>query len=417
MSEDEIKGYIETIRTYEKKKIKEGYEKCRKLRQSMIKSTKKVKESSVKLIEETDPQLTEEGVQKITKKGKIYFRSLKEINRLVHYTSQQFSDFQIPNPSQKLTSTELNQFIRVVSRAVNDVNRERATADKVMGLDFMLKKRSVYVPLSKIGSDLSTLRDIQKEEYRIIKILEDLENLVIDVRDILNKITETESDLERLQNEYEGIVSNKTDIEGELNLIVEDPIIKESRQRGIRMTELEIEMGKHLNSFKKIFKKYAREIQRGSFSGDFGLVGVALAYEKNPVHHFLKESDDNPEIVALLEELLKVGESNLHLKQKNVVNIRKELNIINEGKLNAWKKEWKLCRDINNKDKESPEFQALNKKYLRKEEEVEKIKTRMNEKDEEIALKKKEITQLTESLAERGQRAVDFASELGVFEK
>jgi len=417
MSEDEIKGYIETIRTYEKKKIKEGYEKCRKLRQSMIKSTKKVKESSVKLIEETDPQLTEEGVQKITKKGKIYFRSLKEINRLVHYTSQQFSDFQIPNPSQKLTSTELNQFIRVVSRVVNDVNRERATADKVMGLDFMLKKRSVYVPLSKIGSDLSTLRDIQKEEYRIIKILEDLENLVIDVRDTLNKITESESDLERLQNEYEGIVSNKTDIEGELNLVVEDPIIKESRQRGIRMTELEIEMGKHLNSFKKIFKKYAREIQRGSLSGDFGLVSTALAYEENPVHHFLKESDDNPEIITLMEELLKVGKSNLHLKQRNVVNIRKELNIIKEGKLDAWKKEWKLSVDKKHEEKESPEFQALNKKYLRKKEEVEKIKTRITEKDEEIALKKKEIAQLTESLEERGQRAIDLASEPGVFEK
>lgn len=417
MSEDEIKGYIETIETQEKKKIKEGYEKCKKLRQSMIKSAEKVKESTVKLIEETDPQLTEEGVQKITKKGKIYFRSLKEINRVVHYISEQFSDFHIPNPSQKLTSTELNQFIRVVSRIVNDVNRERSTADKVMGLDFMLKKRSVYVPLSKIGSYLSTLRDIQKEEYLVIKILEDLENLIIDIRDTLNKITETKTDLERLQNEYEGIVSNKTDIEGELNLVVEDPMIKESRQRGIRMTEMEIEMGKHLNSFKKIFKKYAREIQRGSFSGDFGLVSAALAYEENPVHQFLKEPDDNPEIMALMEELLKVGKSNLHLKQKNVVNIRKELNTIKEGKLDAWKKEWKLSADRNHKDKESPEFQALNKKYLRKEEEVEKIKTKINEKNEEIALKKKEITQLNESLAERGQRAVDLATELGVFEK
>jgi hypothetical protein len=411
MSEDEIRGYINTIQAQQKKTIKLAYEKSKNLREEIIKNTKKVREGGNKLIEETDPQLTEEGVKRITKKGKIYFRSLKAINKLTHFITNEFADFQIPDPSRKLTSGELSQFIRVLSRLVNDTNRERAAADSIMGLDFMLKKRSIYGPINKIGSDLSKLRDIQKGEYRIIKILEDLENLVIDVRDILGKLSQSEEDLERLRSEYEDIKESKNGAEDDLSIILEDPLIKDSRQRGIRMTELEIEMGKHLNSFKKIFKKYAREVQRGSFSGDFGLVGTALAYEENPVQQFLKEENGNPEITVLLEELFKVGKSNLHLKQKDINNIRKELNLINQGKLDSWKKEWKHNFTEKQKEGASSEFRVINDKLIKIEKKVEQIKTSLNEKEEEIALKKKEINQYSESLTERYQRSSDLANE------
>jgi hypothetical protein len=177
------------------------------------------------------------------------------------------------------------------------------------------------------------------------------------------------------------------------------------------MTELEIEMGKHLNSFKKIFKKYAREVQRGSFSGDFGLVGTALAYEENPVQQFLKEENGNPEITVLLEELFKVGKSNLHLKQKDINNIRKELNLINQGKLDSWKKEWKHNFTEKQKEGASSEFRVINDKLIKIEKKVEQIKTSLNEKEEEIALKKKEINQYSESLTERYQRSSDLANE------
>ncbi len=411
MSEDEIRGYINTIQNQQKKTINLAYDKSKSLREQIIKNTEKVREGCSKLIEETDPQLTEEGVKKITKKGKIYFRSLKAINKLAHFISSEFTDFQIPDPSRQLTSSDLNQFIRALSRIVNDVNRECAEADSIMGLDFMLKKRSIYGPINKIGSDLSKLRDIQKGEYRIVKILEDLQNLVIDVKDISTKLSQSEEELKLLCNEYEDINENKSSADDELSIILEDPLIKDSRQRGIRMTELEIEMGKHLNSFKKILKKYAREVQRGSFSGDFGLVSTALAYEENPVHQFLKEEDGNPEITVLLEELFKVGKSNLYLKQKDINNIRKELNLINQGKLDSWKKEWKQNFTEKQKEESSSEFQVINNKLIKIEEKVELIKTRLSEKEEEIALKKKEIDQYSESLSERHQRSIDLANE------
>jgi hypothetical protein len=412
MSEEEIRGFISIIKTQQKKTIKTAYELSRKLRESNIKNSEKVEEGSKKLIEETDPQLTEEGVKKITKKGKIYFRSLKEINKLVHFIKEQFTDFKVPNPSENLSSAELNQFIRILSRIINDINRERAKADSTMGLDFMLKKRSVYVPLGKMANDLAKIRDVQKGEYRIIKTLEDLENLAIDVKNISEKIILFEEELKHLQDEHEAIVKDKDNIENQISFILENTLIKASRQRSIRMTELEIEIGKHLNSFKKIFKKYSREVQRGSFSGDFGLVSTAIAYEENPVKQFLNENENNSEIIALLEELLKIGQSNLHLKQKNIINIRKELKIINQGKLNIEKDEWKEILNEKQKEGDSDEFKALNRKLIKAENDLELIKNELNSKKEEISLKEKELTQSNDSLAERRQRAEDLVKDI-----
>jgi chromosome segregation ATPase len=178
------------------------------------------------------------------------------------------------------------------------------------------------------------------------------------------------------------------------------------------MTELEIEIGKHLNSFKKIFKKYSREVQRGSFSGDFGLVSSAIAYEENPVKQFLNESENNSEIIALLEELLKIGQSNLHLKQKYIINIRKELKIINQGKLNIEKDEWKEILNEKQKEGDSDEFKALNRKLTKAENDLELIKNELNSKKEEISLKEKEITQSNDSLAERRQRTEDLVKDI-----
>ena len=410
MTEDEIKGLAEGIRVQERKSINLAYEKNKKILQSMHKLSEKVKEGCKKLIEETEPKLTEEGMKKI--KFRSQFESLKIINALTHFTNDRFSDFSIPDASQKLTSVELNQFIRTVSRLINETNHERSAADSAMGIDFMLKKRTIYSPLNKIGSDLAKLRNLQKEEYQIIKALEDLNSLIIDVKDLSQKISITDEDLNHLQDEYERLKETIKGAEKEKAILLDNPLIKDSRLRGIRMTELEIEIGRHLNSFKKTFKKYRREVQRGSVSGEFGLVNTALAYEESPVQRFLEEEEGNPEITALMEELTKVGKSDLHLKQKDINNINKELKALQQGKMDTRRKEWKENLIQKRKVEESLEFKAINEKLTQCEKKITALKAKLEEKEEEINLDKKKKTQLAESLSERRQRATDIATEV-----
>ncbi|MFX1282291.1 MAG: coiled-coil domain-containing protein [Promethearchaeota archaeon] len=410
MAEDEIKGLSESIKIQRKKEIQLAYEKSKKLLQSMHKNSEKVKEGCKKLVEETEPKLTEEGMKKI--KFRSQFESLKVMNALAHSIDKQFLDFQVPEASKRLTSIELNQFIRDVSRLLNDINKEKNAADSVMGIDFMLKKRTIYNPISKLGSELAKLRDLQKEEYRIIKALEDLADLNTDVKDLLQKISKLKEEQNQIQTELKTLEESLTEAEKEKTRLSENPSIKVSRKSGIRMTELEIEIGRHLNSFKKIFKKYAREIQRGSISGDFGIVNTALAYEKNPVQSFLEEEEGNPEIIALMEELIKVGKTDLHLKQKNINNLTHELNALQEGKMDSKKNEWKDHLAQKEELEGSSEFKSINDLLIQCEENIAVLKADITEKEEEMSLNRKNFTQSTESLSERRQRAKDIATEV-----
>ncbi|MFX0207395.1 MAG: hypothetical protein ACFFDT_15510 [Candidatus Hodarchaeota archaeon] len=414
MTEDEIKGFAESIKMQRKKTIQLAYEKSKKLLQSMHKNSEKVKEGCNKLIEETEPKLTEEGMKKI--KFRSQFESLKVINALAHFIDEQFSrflkDFQVPEASTEMNSIELNQFIRVVSRLLNDTNREKNAADSIMGIDFMLKKRTIYNPLGKLGSDLAKLRDLQKDEYRVIKALEDLDDLNTDVKDLLQKISMLKEEQNQFETELKTLEEAITEAEKEKAHLLENPSIKVSRKCGIRMTELEIEIGRHLNSFKKIFKKYAREIQRGSISGDFGIVSTALAYEKNPVQSFLEEEEGNPEIIALMKELIKVGKSELHLKQKNVNNLTHELNALRQGKMDSKKNEWKEHLTRKEEVEGSSEFKSIDDQLIQCEENIAALKANITEKKEELDLSKKNLTQSTESLSERRQRAKDIVTEV-----
>jgi hypothetical protein len=393
------------------KPIKIAYDKSSKLRASINKQRNKIIEDSQKLIDETDPQLTEEGVKKITKKGKIYFRSLKAFNPLLHTLNDQLTKLKVPDEKKDLTTTELNHFIRDLSRMINDINKEKATVDAIMGLDFMLKKRGVYGSLSKIISDLSKLRDLQKEEYTVVKAIEDLESLDRDVIRIGDQIEQLKKDiisLEEKQIETENLEREKENIKKNL---LENPVIFNSRKNGIRMTELEIEIGKQLNSFKKIFKKYGREIQRGSISGEFGLVSTASAYEQNPVQKFLEENEENSEIIALLEELIKVGSTELKLKQNIINNLTQAMRRISQGKLDSDKKEWHELSNKKKEDESSPEFKEINNKLTKCENEIKNIIETLKKIRDDKSLKEKELTSLSESLVERKSRSSTILDE------
>ncbi|MHA2289661.1 MAG: hypothetical protein ACXABG_12830 [Promethearchaeota archaeon] len=412
MSIADVEEKIELIQKRKRKTITIAFDKSRKIRKTIQKHRKKILEDTQKLIDETDPQLTEEGVQKITKKGKIYFRSLKAFNPFLHFINSQSSKLKIPKVKQQLTSAELNQFVRNLSRFVNDVNKEKAKVDAVMGLDFMLKKRGVYSAFAKIISELNLLRDLQKEEYTVVKAIEDLESIVKDIENIQIKSEQLENERVDLEIQLESTEDTRNKKEEVKTALVSNPIISNSRQRGIRMTELEIEMGTHLNSFKKIFKKYAREVQRGSVSGEFGLVNTALSYEKNPVQKFLEEPENNPEVSALIEELIKVGEKYLHLKQKNVSNLSRALKNIQDGKFDPPKNEWHDLNQKKTKDDASSEFKGVNGELMKIENELKDIEENISGINENISLKSRELSNLSESLENRINRSLEIFEEV-----
>jgi len=417
MSEAEIEQNISLINEKCQKSIKIAYDRSKKIRLVIKKHKNKIIEDAEKLIKETDPQLTEEGVKKITKKGKIYFRSLKAFNPLVHEIHNQATKLNVPGKKRELTSVEMNNFVRAISRMINDINKEKSKVDAIMGLDFMLKKRGIYGALGKINSELVNLRELQEEEYSIIKALEDLDSLGRDVRKIKENIEQLIEKTEELEKQLENTLNVKTEKENIKDSLLKNPRIYNSRMRGIRMTELEIEIGKHLNSFKKIFKKFAREAQRGTVSSEFGIVSSAISYEKNPVQKFLEEADDNPEILTLLQELINLGKSGLNLKQKDVNNLTRVMKNIQMGKDDKDKNEWHDLSKKRKEDESSAEFNKVNKELTKCEEEIKEIIKSLNKLEEGIVHRKKEQSSLVESLEERKTRANEITTKAVNFQQ
>ncbi|MHA2347126.1 MAG: hypothetical protein ACXACP_10440 [Candidatus Hodarchaeales archaeon] len=132
---------------------------------------------------------------------------------------------------------------------------------------------------------------------------------------------------------------------------------------------------------------------------------AALAYEKKPVQKFLEESEENSEIKALLEELIKVGPTNLHLNQKNINNLNQAMRKIQQGKLNSDKKEWHELNNKKTEDDSSPEFTEINNKLAKCENEIKGVIESIKKIREEISRKEKEQNNLSDSLVERKSRS------------
>ena len=93
------------------------------------------------------------------------------------------------------------------------------------------------------------MRDLQKEEYTVIKAIEDLKSLSTDVKDILQNINMTEEELKLLQVEYEALKASKNSIEEEYSLLLENPLLSPAfsltqsnfyRPGGIRTPNIQI---------------------------------------------------------------------------------------------------------------------------------------------------------------------------------
>ena len=111
MSKEDVETKIESIEKHKKKTINVAFDKSQKIRKAIQKHRKKILEDTLKLIDETDPQLTEEGVQKITKKGKIYTSHVKEV---------------IGGPKQPMTREEfLRKFNDCAGYAVRPISSKK----------------------------------------------------------------------------------------------------------------------------------------------------------------------------------------------------------------------------------------------------------------------------------------------------
>lgn len=403
----EISELIDEINSKCNKHIKKASKNCLKLIDSTKKELERANKGVISLIEETDPQLTEEGIAQIKKKGKIYFRSLKAINQFSHLTKDKLNEITIPKTKKTLTYGNFKAFNRNLSKKLSDIDKERVVTDKIMGIDFMIKKRKLYDPLSKMNTNLKKQRDLMNEDYQVIKTVEDLSSIKIELESLFNKSEELLEEKDTLSENLQKIESDYETVDNEYNNKEHIEILQELHDSSIRRTELEIEIGKHLNSFRKIFKKYARQSQKGTISAEFAISSAALKYSENPVNVFLT-SENNFEILNLLKAIIPIGIKDLSLNKGNINSLENKKKQIDQGKLDTIRDEWNTINTrITDIEKSTGYIEIkteLNEINTRRE----SIKGKMDELTDKIDLITKEIDETLSSIKERRERAKEL---------
>ena len=105
-----------------------------------------------------------------------------------------------------------------------------------------------------------------------------------------------------------------------------------------------------------------------------------------------------------------MGNSGLNLKQKDINNLTRVMKNIQLGNDDKDKNEWHDLSKKKKEDESLPEFNKINNELTKCEEELKIIDESLNKLEEGITHRKKEYTNLTDSLEERKTRAKEITT-------
>ncbi|MHA2298290.1 MAG: hypothetical protein ACXAEU_17565 [Candidatus Hodarchaeales archaeon] len=353
---------------------KAATKKVVKIRKEITKYLKDLDENFVKFrkaLEELkgfEDKIAEEGVEKYQRKGKLWFKSLHALTEFSKFAYQQTNDFEPPDyTSVDYTYDELKQFVRNYSNILNNIDKELAVANRIMGIDFSIKKRSATTPLSKLKKVRNSLREMVQGNYRLIKVFEDLDK-------VKNEINELEREIVVLK-EKKGKL--------EINIVEKEKLLKEHeqqikykendskytviREKKVASEKERIAIGTKINPLKKTFRQMVAK--SSEIDANFAAVGAGQSYEKEVMEAFLKDAPEFRQLKILLESLL---EKQKELKLKNNIIIK--------------------CQNLIN-SVENQKLAKLHQALLKSREEIAEL-----EKDQEIMKITREIDELKEKI-------------------
>ena len=186
---------------------KKGIDNCNKTLQNSIKELNKEMDKYRKGLETVRNSVDEKlsvGIDGVAKQRKSLLKSTKALELYVDVAERELEE-KFPFKETNLEEVKLwnyedfKEWLRNLSKFVNYVDKQRVSTDRIMGLDFALKKRPAYSPFEKIKGYRDTLRDLFQTDYSILKILEDLDIIKTESADFEDKIDKKNKEISILK--------------------------------------------------------------------------------------------------------------------------------------------------------------------------------------------------------------------------
>lgn len=333
------------------------------------------------------------GVDGVAKKRKSLLKSVRALGSFVRISK---SELETRLPEEKINLDEVKlwqyedfkEWLRNFSKMINHIEKEKSNSDRIMGLDFALKKRVATNPFDKIRQSRNVLRDLFQNDFTVNKIIEDLNKLQIEIQELEELLSSKNQKLRELNKLIEDKNSNINSIQKEYEKSENEGEIKKFRDAKINFKEVELEIGHLVNPFKKIFRQYSRMEGNQSY-----ILSIARTYEDNTIHTFLDDSENEfKELKDLMNELVNNAEK-IDLKANLKNRCKQLINRIEKGKIKQiyldyrdladkiaiFSENAKVVSALEDLDKLKEEIDNLNDAKTTLESEVEKITTEIND--------------------------------------
>ncbi len=418
---DEIKGQAERIfksGTKLEQKIREQGVKYRKnLRQFVMEMDKGASELHAYYTKITTD---ENEAKKAAKKGKMFANSVKALGVYLEHARTSLDSLKplledIDDSSW--TYDELKKWTRSVARLLEKIDKERAAADKIMGIDFMIKKRKLNRPLSQALKQVNQLKDFLQKDYMLIKHRDDVISLLEQMRAELQQLEDYHDGHVSLLSQKSSLEKEIHDVESEIKNLQSSSFMKELQNLKIALKKKELEISGKFNPYKKVFGHLVSSSRKGDVSISFELVGIARDYHDNPLEAFLKENDEFTRIMTLARKLLSMTEHHSKLKIRGKEKNRLEgLLNINKVKLQELKEEYLALQGKISEMLSDPQLKVLNDQISSLEEKKRNLSSQVAQLEEELQILESKMRDLMNALEEKHARVNQLLSVISSFQ-
>ncbi|MHA1983031.1 MAG: hypothetical protein ACW967_01675 [Candidatus Hodarchaeales archaeon] len=325
---------ISEVEIFHKKNLDNANKKLKKTLKEVNENLKKFAEG-VKQLEKLEKEKMALGVEATAKKGKMHFKATKALGEMVKGFQKELVDYP--------TSIELKEaeywvfedfkiWLKGYNKFVNNLDDERRRANKIMGLDYMLKRRVAESPLNKLVEARDIFRDMLANEFQIIKIIEDLNRIKDEIEESDNKLVELKQKLSNLNKEQSSLLEKKETLEKEVEVLENQGEVKIYRDFKINFQSTELDIGHQINPLKKDFRVLSSKGSSLTTVGTFE-VGVAKQYEDNTLETFHSDAENDFKMLKSLSEALIANADPLKIKANHVHRLKQLQQSIESGKL------------------------------------------------------------------------------------
>lgn len=377
---------------------------------NLIKALKEVNDQlpkfseGIKQLEKIEHEKMAEGIEAAAKKSKMHFKATKALGEFAKYAQKELEEYPTNvdlNEAKFWMFEDFKSWLRGYNKFINNLDDERRKANKIMGLDYMIKRRAAEGPLNKLLGARDTFRDLLSHEFQIIKGIEDLKRIEEEISTSNENLQLLMTKLSDLNSKISTLTVEKDSLESEISVMENQGEVKVYRDLKVNLSSTELDIGHQINPLKKNFRLLSSKGSSLSTVGSFE-IGVAKQYEDNTLNTFHTDVDNDFKMLNSLCEVLISNADNLKIKANHVHRLKQLQQSIESGKLKKFhdttveivgkmkelEKNPVLIKDVEIIEKKRAIIESKVSEITKLEEQAES--TKISIKEEEDSIKEKE---------------------------